>query len=61
MSVASQYIRGKGKMMYLPPAKSGIMAVIDGVSNPTISESISVSTTPMATESISETVVVGVT
>jgi len=45
----------------LPPALSGVMSIVRGFATPGISESVTVSTTPTASESISETVEVTVT
>jgi len=61
MSIASQYLRGAKVLAPLPPAYSGILGVSGRCSNPTISESAMVSTTPSATETISESANVTVT
>ena len=62
MSIASQYIRGAKAKAVLPPEMSGVMMITKGFVNNAISERVlSVDTVPMATEVISESVVVTVT
>ena len=60
MSIASQYIRGAKVVVPLPPAYSGVLGIKGRCANPKISEAATVSTTPSATEAISESVTVTV-
>lgn len=61
MAIASQYVRGAAVPVYLPPVMCGVMSVTKGFLPEEIREEVMVSTTPTATETISESVTVTVT